>query len=49
MKIAPLPFLFDSDTDDVAVPEHAKNPKKIGLVRLSKICCKRALAYSGQR
>jgi hypothetical protein len=32
MKIAPLPFLSDSNTDNVAVPVEDKNPKKIGLV-----------------
>jgi hypothetical protein len=42
MKIAPLPFLSDSNTDNVAVPVEDKNPKKIGTCRLSKIRCKRA-------
>jgi hypothetical protein len=31
MKIAPLPFLSDSDTRNVAVPFADKNPKKVGL------------------
>jgi hypothetical protein len=32
MKIAPLPFLSDSNTGNVAVPVEDKNPKKIRLV-----------------
>jgi hypothetical protein len=31
MKIAPLPFLSDSNIDNVEVPIADKNPKKIGL------------------
>ena len=31
MKIARLPFLFDSNTDDVAVPQHVKIRRKSNL------------------
>jgi len=31
MKIAPFPFLSDSDTHNVAVPLADKNPKKVEI------------------
>jgi hypothetical protein len=40
-----FPLLADSDTDDVAVPLHAKSIKT-ALVGLCKICRKRALAIA---
>jgi hypothetical protein len=32
VKFAPLPFLSDSDTHNVAVPLADKNPQKVGIV-----------------
>lgn len=44
-----LPFLSDSDIRNVAVPAADKNPKKVGIVTLSKILLQKiGLAYSRQ-
>ena len=47
MKIAPLPFLSDSNTDNVAVPIADKNPKKIGLVGWAKFAAKERAGLFG--
>jgi hypothetical protein len=47
VKIAPLPFISDSNTDDVAVPVADKNPKKLDLKLEQNLLQKSALSYSG--
>jgi hypothetical protein len=49
LKIAPLPFLSDSNTHDVAVPLQPKIRTKSDLKLEPNLLQKRALAYSGRR
>jgi len=49
MKTAPLPFLFDSDTNALAVPSRRKSEENQTRTVEQNLPQKSALAYSGQR